>query len=93
MESPVKRVPESRTLIRMLGLASMLALVSACSSPPADGQSANAQMNCTRETPTGTSIPVVRCRTAQQAERDREAAQELGTAIRAAPGSTAQSGR
>ncbi|MFT3957106.1 MAG: hypothetical protein QM722_22825 [Piscinibacter sp.] len=90
----MKRSPEFRTLNRTLGLVALLALVSACSStPPGEGQTANAQMNCTRETPTGTSIPVTRCRTAQQAERDRDAAQDFGTMIRAAPGSTGQSGR
>lgn len=93
MESPVNRVLEFRAIPRLLSVVSLLALVSACSTPPADGQAANASMNCTRETPTGTSIPVVRCRTAQQMERDRESAQELGTSIRSAPGSTAQSGR
>lgn len=74
---------------RLWGLLPLLALVSACSAPATEGPSANSQMNCTRETPTGTSIPVVKCRSPQQAERDREAAQELGTTIRAAPGSTA----
>lgn len=93
MESPVIRAPEFSPLHRVLGLLSLMALVSACSTPAGEGQTASAQMNCTRETPTGTSIPVVRCRTAQQMERDRESAQELGTSIRSAPGSTAQSGR
>lgn len=91
MESSLKPSSDFPAILRLPTLLALLALVSACASPPSDGTTANSQMNCTRETPTGTSIPVVRCRTPQQVERDRESAEELGKSIRAAPGSTAGS--
>jgi hypothetical protein len=53
----------------------------ACASPPAKPDDTSVASVCTREWPTGSLFPVTRCRTAEEAERDKEAVREAGDAI------------
>jgi hypothetical protein len=45
--------------------------VAGCASPPLGSTAKSDTAICTRETPTGSNVPVTRCRTAAQVERDR----------------------
>jgi len=53
----------------------------ACASPPAKPDDTSVASVCTREWPTGSLFPVTRCRTAEEIERDREAARDAADAI------------
>ncbi|MBQ0929445.1 hypothetical protein KAK07_14510 [Ideonella sp. 4Y16] len=60
-------------------------LLAACASPETPAGSASQQI-CTREAPLGSNIPVTRCRSAEQAAREGDAARSaLDAAIRPVP--------
>ncbi len=82
MQTPDSRPMRLQNLDRQsphlaLLMAAALAL-SACESAPvasADGTQGD-KVTCTREYPTGSSIPTTRCRTAEQLARERDDAQK-----------------
>jgi len=45
--------------------------IAGCASPPLGSMAKSDAPICARETPTGSNVPVTRCRTAAQVERDR----------------------
>ncbi len=55
-------------------------LVAACASSTDPG-SQQADLVCTRETPTGSSIPITKCRTKEQIEQELAAARATGEDI------------
>jgi hypothetical protein len=67
-------------------LAGVAVLFTACASnsDQSPQQAMSAPARCTSETPIGSSIPTVRCRTAEQMERDRMEAQKMDSTLRAA---------
>jgi hypothetical protein len=52
------------------GLLIALVIAGCAAPPPGPTAKGDAQI-CVRETPTGSNVPVTRCRTAAQIERDR----------------------
>lgn len=62
-------------------------LVAGCAAPVADQVGNAAATRCTRELPTGSNIPVTRCRSVEDAEREAEAARN-GAADAIARGSS-----
>ena len=66
-------------MTRMLPALATL-LLAACAADPADQSAATSQtasdMTCTREYPTGTNIPITKCRTREQIETERKVGQD-----------------
>lgn len=76
-----------RMLLILLPLA--LAACASTTSPAAKSDSLASNDNnviCDRETSTGTSMPTKRCRSAEQRDADKRAAEELEAGIRARTG-------
>lgn len=57
------------------------ALLAGCAVADPSSPAASASLTCTRETPTGSNIPVTRCRSPEDVRRDAEAAKDAGDAI------------
>ncbi len=66
-------------------LALTAALLSACAAQPEVRADADPNLRCTRETPTGTSISVTRCRDRETLERERQGVDQAQEALRSAP--------
>ena len=65
----------------LLPLLAVALMAAGCASPAAEPTKSAAAARCTREMPTGSSIPTVRCRSAEALEREKEAAMAAGDAI------------
>lgn len=68
----------------LLMLLAANAILAACASGPtqsADTTVAAARV-CQRETPTGSNRPTTRCRTAEEAETDRQVANQMRDSVR-----------
>lgn len=57
------------------------ALLTGCSVVDPSSPAVSASLTCARETPTGSNIPVTRCRSPEEVRRDAEAAKAAGDAI------------
>lgn len=70
---------------RFLLLAAASLLGAGCATPPPATTGAVAAapvvQNCVRETPIGSSVPVTRCRTAEELQRDAQVKQAVEDAI------------
>lgn len=62
--------------MKSIGAAALLLAMVACTSPPSPQPEAAGVQTCTRETRTGTSLPVTVCRTPEQVARDRDNARQ-----------------
>lgn len=65
-----------------LGLLFLPALAAACAAPSQQVASNGTESVCVREMPTGSTIPVTRCRTQAEAEQDRANAEQTRDALR-----------
>jgi uncharacterized lipoprotein YajG len=73
--------------MKVLLLSTVIVLLSGCAAAPPEQVASADQLVCTRETATGTSIPSKRCRTAEEAAKEKAAAQDaLGTLRSRTPG-------
>lgn len=59
----------------------VVAFLAACASEPAQ-QVAQTDPVCARETPTGSNISILRCRTKQEAEQEKAAAEQVKGSLR-----------
>jgi hypothetical protein len=69
----------NKTLVA--ALVALLALAGCASEPPEPPPQRAAGMKCTKETPTGSHIPVTRCRSAAQIAAEEEEARATGDSI------------
>jgi hypothetical protein len=60
----------NRPFLLLLPLAVFIA---ACASTGTDDSPKDAALRCVKETPTGSNVPVTRCRSKDDAERERDA--------------------
>lgn len=56
-------------------------LLLGCATPQLPPEASASAPRCTRETPTGSNIPVTNCRSADARQRDSQAAQDAADAI------------
>jgi hypothetical protein len=64
-----------RHQVNYVVFAVLVLLVAGCASPEVSKQVA-VKMRCTQETPTGSLLPVTRCRSEQQAQSEADAAEK-----------------
>lgn len=65
-----------------LGLLLLPVLAAACAAPPQQVASGTAESVCVREMPTGSTIPVTRCRSQAEVEQERANAEQTRDALR-----------
>lgn len=70
-------------MIKALAPGLIALLVAGCASPeaPAPAGAAVVAQNCAREVPIGSSVPVTRCRSAEDIERDAKTKQSMEDAL------------
>jgi hypothetical protein len=78
----------------MMLVSALPVLLAACAAGPVpDGKQADAELQCEREYPIGSSLPVTKCRSAAERERQRlDAQKELDRVPATAPPSGGRSG-
>lgn len=69
-------LPPMRTPLSALVLLSLMACAADPAAEHATLSQADDQMVCTRDYPTGSSIPITKCRTREQIERERKVGQD-----------------
>lgn len=71
-----------RFILILRAIAAMAALLAAaCTTPVPPAGTETAGLRCTRETPTGSNIPVTRCRTEDDLRREAEATNSVRDAL------------
>jgi len=73
---------------RVFVAAAVLITMSGCALEPAESTADNGSLICSRETPVGSNIPIRKCRTREQIELERRAADQARDAIRSGQSSS-----
>ena len=66
--------------------------LSACAIEPADSTADSGSLICSREIPVGSNIPIRKCRTREQIEQERRAADQVRDTIRTGQSSSPKDG-